>query len=228
MKTSEWIVGGALTGIVIGGLAWLLGSARRINPHEYKWSDFIRGEYWLDDSGESIFADQDLGDVGHEALATNAMIDPDALIDGLLAHEMIDARKADELRETAEEYGVTSALAEADIRMDDIPKEVGRAATGSAEIWKDVTYDVRMAYAKHRGGILVIDRNFSAWKVTADVIRAIQEFVLTQAEEAAGGKIDDPKTEVAVEEISTGKYANMTVSEFLTIKHPRELWAAGG
>lgn len=45
----------------------------------------IRGEYWIDDGGSSTYADNDVGDVGHELAAWESAIqlDSDSVPDGV-------------------------------------------------------------------------------------------------------------------------------------------------
>ena len=188
------------------------------NPYQPTWKDYIRGEWWIDESGESMFADQDIGDVGHEA----------ALIDGLIEYYQSQSEKE------AEQYDNESKIAELeDMRDDDqgasgvyfqehIPDEVGIKAAGSEQKWNDIEADARLAFAKYHGAIQVVGTNFLAYKINANTIEAMQKFIESQADFET---IDDTETEIGVEQVSPRKYASVRVAEFLTIKNPRELWS---
>ena len=41
---------------------------------EQRWSEVIKGEWWIDDSGFAEYADVDIGDTGHEGIAIRSVI----------------------------------------------------------------------------------------------------------------------------------------------------------
>lgn len=201
----------------------------RRNPYQPTWKDYIKGEWWIDLSGESMFADQDTGDVGHEAVAVDSMLDKNVLLSGLIAY--YEAQSEEE----AEQYDNKSKIAELQwmLDMDEIsasevyftehvPDEVGIAAAGSEEKWNDIKADARLAFAKHYGAIQVVGTNFTAHKITSETIGAMQSFIEGQAEFE---EITDTETKIGVEQVEPRKYASVSVAEFLTIKTPRELWS---
>ena len=184
------------------------------NPYRRGWKDFIRGEWWIDSSGESMFADIDIGDEGHEAIAINQLLDKDLLIDGLLEAGLIDEDKADEYRDG--EYEASNVYF-----LENIPEEVGIAAAGSKEDWDDLQLDSRVAYMKHEGAIQAIGTDFAAWEVTDTTIEAIQGFIF---EQTGGETLDDASTEMCIEEYKTSRTVCLPVMEFLTLKTTKELW----
>jgi len=214
---------------------------RRSDAAGEGWSDYVRGEYWLDDMG-STYADQDIGDVGHEAIALSSMLDKDTLASGLIELwqaeiDQIEAKPEEPTDEEVDRIEQLDALISEleGIRDDDessaatiffnydIPDEVGVAASRDEEVWSDMNNDARAAYAKHYGAVLAIDANFAAWRVTKDTLEAIKDHLF----ELAGQYLDtpEPRDEVTVEEYSTGKSVTLSMSDFLTIENPRELWA---
>jgi hypothetical protein len=226
------IAGMALVLVPFAALMWLgyiqppafaRGLVPRRNPYRASWKDYIRGEWWVDAQGEPIFADQDVGDVGHEAIAVDAMLSKDALIDGLIDRYQAEGdedseAKIDELEDMREnEYGASEVYFNYQI-----PDEVGIAAAGSEEKWNDVEHDARLAYAKYEGAIQVVDKDFTAYRITSDTIEAMQSFILGQAEFE---DVDDNTTEITIEQIEPSKSVTLRVSDFLTLKDPRVLWS---
>jgi hypothetical protein len=189
-------------------------SKKRNPSHRAKWKDYIRGEYWIREGGESEFADNDIGDVGHEAIAINQLLDKDALIEGLLEAGLIDEDKADEYRD--DEYGSSNVYS-----LETIPDEIGIAAAGSEERWQDISGDARSAYSKYEGAILAINTDFGVWNVTDFTIQSIQEFIMEQVGDET---VEDPKTEMCIEEYETRRMVCLPVMEFLTLKHTKEMW----
>ena len=214
----------------VGLVTWLaVRESRKLNPWKPTWKDFIKGEWWIDKFGQSMFADQDVGQDGHESIAIDVMLDKEVLIDGLIAY--YEAQSEEE----AQQYDNESKIEELqELRNNDdvqssqiyfnemIPDDVGIAAAGSKRVWEDIENDARKAYAKHEGAIQVVGTNFTAYKVTPGTIKAIQSFILDQAEFE---KVDDTDTVIGVEQIEPHKYASIPVAEFLTIKRPIDLWS---
>lgn len=235
-----------LLGLAAAGLSAAGGStAPKRNPgRRASWRDFIRGEWWLLD-GEELYADQDIGDDGHESLAIDHMLDKDALVSGLVEHweGLLDSEDEDVVSDAEEklkqiqDYDLESSEYNAGnvYALVAVPDEVGIAsvtvhsATSGAsaeQIWEDtVELGVRSAFAKHYGAVMAHDRDFTAWKVDDEVLERIREFILGQAAEQGDAEPDDPDTEISIEEASTNRTAYTPVANFLTIRHPRDLWA---
>jgi len=226
-----WFILGTAAG-AIGTLALVrTGTVDPYAPNPAQWSDFIRGEYWIDETGGSEFADIDIGDKGHEAIALDVMIDKDVLIDKLIEYY--------EEQEDDERYAVEDDIAELEAMRDDevdastvyyhvshwVPDEIGIAAVGGdKQLWEDIDQDPRLAYAKHFGAIQVVDTNFTTWKITKETLDNIIEFLV----EMLGGEdeLASHATErVWIEEVSTNRSAGPTVSELLNMKSARDLWA---
>lgn len=191
----------------------------RANP---SWSDYVRGEWWIDRHGQAEFADIDVGESGHEQLAINAMLDKEILIEGLLKSKVVNSDRADELLEKENDV---SAIYFSDLK---IPDKVGEASVVDAdskasktEVWKEIKKDVRVAYCKHYGAILGINREFAAWQWRAKEIKAIQDFVFEQAQ---GEEIDPGGDEISIEELKTDRYVKMSFDDFVVAKNPRDLW----
>lgn len=235
-----------LLGLATAGIATAAGASSPKRNPSWKgpsWRDFIRGEWWLLD-GEELFADQGIGDDGHESLAIDYMLDKDALVSGLVEHweGLLDSEDEDvatvaeqKLQEIenydleSDEYNAGNVYA-----LVSVPDEVGvaavaaRSATSDAsaeQIWEDINeLGAREAFAKHYGAVMAHDRDFTAWKVDDEVLERIREFILGQASEQGAGEPDDPDTEIGIEEASTNRTAYIPVARFLTIRHPRDLW----
>jgi hypothetical protein len=176
-----------------------------------RWSDYVTGEYWITPSGRSEFADIDVGEAGHEIIATQEMIDPAVLIE----HGIVSADDADEWMfhfVTAMEHG--------------IPDEVGLAAIGGdPELWKLFKKDPRMAYAR-TGAILAINQDFAVWEVNDHTIKLIQDFLYDQAFENGDIEAEDVADltgDILIEEYGTGNRFELPVNDFLTAKHKRDL-----
>ena len=159
------------------------------------WSDYVKGEWWIDDSGFAQFADIDVGDSGHEGIA----------IDNIVGSYV------DEIAEAMEEYNKT---ADEDDKVDlnhyrqdmeygggylyyevGIPSDIGEKVMGK-EKWTLLNKDPRLAYAKYENAILVINLNFAAYKITDETIKKIQNFIYEQAP-----SLDEEKLEGGEEEI---------------------------
>lgn len=208
---------------------YYIGRRERLKELQGLWSDYVRGEWWINEDGSSDYADVLTGDAGHEQIAIERMIDEDSIRDALL-NELDSGKRDDDtnrkmihlldyLRPTRryDDSNVFEILS----KLVDVPESVGIKATGSKDAWNDLKNDPRFAYMRHQNAIRVINNQFQAWKVTPKTIRAIQNFLY---EQSAGDDAPEGDTEVCVEEVGTRKYACKPVSEFLTIKMPGKLW----
>ena len=190
-----------------------------LNEAEPKWSDFVKGEWWIDgDTGQSEFADSNVGDMGHEGIAERNILN----------------QYSDEIFEALEEYNTANpdepvSIVDHDNYDDDpahqqyhdggIPDEVGIKVMGK-EKWDLFNKDTRLCYAKFYNQILAINLNFAAWKVTDKTISAIQNFLGEESYHMEGNASGD----MIVEEYSTKKYVELPVQDFFNVKTPRELW----
>lgn len=194
------------------GVFFLIRAARRSHTRlrelQGLWSDYVRGEWWINEDGTSDFADSDIGEQDHVGIAVDAMLDGDVL------REYFVEKGTDE---EELEYVTPAGF----FFNYNIPDEIGVIAAGSKEAWDDLKYDPRVAYMKHHNAVRAINNQFEAWKVTPKTIRAIQSFLYDQSQ---GDEAPEGDTEVCVEEIESRRYACKPVSEFLTIKMPGKLW----
>lgn len=227
----------------------LLTSGRRTNPTDSagnyyrsnRWThrSFVRGEWWIVD-GQSVFADQDIGDQGHESLAIDGMfgdlvdaqrqilqakldeMDPDS-DEAIDVQEEIDA--LDEY-ESNESYGASTAYFNADISHEAMLEALSDPPDGAdrEEVLRDIGKEPRFAYIKHWGAIMAHGSDFSAWVIGESEIRAIQDFLAEEAEEEA---MTDPDAEITIEQLSDHRDVSIPLPEFMAIKYPKQLWSAG-
>jgi hypothetical protein len=168
----------------------------------------VRGEWWISESGEAEFADQDVGEAGHERIALQHFFGDhfDEFAEALEA-------KGKKIQETDDLLELWAFGELDDAMVDEIM---------GPELHKEIKDDVRMAYAKRKGAILAIDTNFAAYKITNKTIQAIQKFLeeqLGQFNESVDGD-----TEMMVEEYSTNKSKSISISDFLGLKYAAQLW----
>jgi hypothetical protein len=190
----------------------------RRNPSS--WRDYIRGEWWVDASGNAEVADGMTSDYDHAQIAVNSMLNADVILDWFDSRpEEFEGEHAVGRRH-AEEWGIASTFWES------VPDEVGAEAAGSLERWKLLKKDPRAAYSKYEGAIYVINREFAAWMWTETTMTAVRAFI--EGEVAEQGEdyenIDDPRTEATFEQISDGKYASHPLRDFMLMRKPKELW----
>jgi hypothetical protein len=225
-----WFILGAAAG-TLGTLA--LVRKGTVDPYAANpsWEGFIRGEYWIDSTGESHFADVDVGDKGHEAIALDMLLDKDALVEGLIEYY---EGQTDEYKE---QYDVDGKLAELASYLEDdemdssnvyvleyIPDEAGIAgAGGDKQLWEDIQQDVRLAFAKHTGAIAVVDTNFYAWKVTKDTLKRILDFLYEELD-GEDGFIAAKDKMIWIEEGSKNRTTGVTLAELLDLESPSALW----
>jgi hypothetical protein len=192
-----------------------------------EWSDYVSGEWWVDKDGTSMFADQDIGDAGHEAVAVMYLLPSGDEIAAAIREWAAENPEAEE-----ELWYPLADLpdceeCEAQLFFNGyIPDEVGEQLVGE-EVWRDMNADVRLAFAKHEGAILVIGTDFAAYEVSARSIDAMQSFLYEQTLEQAALNEEELATlegDMTVEEYKTKRSARIPVDEFLTIKYPRDLW----
>jgi hypothetical protein len=192
------------------------------------WGGLIRGEWWLNEDGSSEFADIDIGEKGHEAIAIDSMIDKDIVLDELLEKYkkefedgVIDEEELTYYLNQIEEYSNNDQIDSSFLFFEmGIPDEIGMKAVKSPEMWKDIKYDARQAYSKYYGAIRVINNSFSTYKITDKTIEAIKDFLFQEADDL----IEESDQEIEVEEDSTGNYISIPVKDFLEIKYPGQLW----
>lgn len=182
------------------------------------WSDYVRGEWWVDDRGYAEFCDANVSDQGHEAVAERHILGDhaDDLWEAL--EEWNKENPEDKVKLADREYDEGSAIHE-QYHDGGIPNEVGEKVMG-AEKWKLLKDDSRTAYMKYYGVIRVINLNFGVWKLEDKHLKIIQNFLSEEAQ----GEFDDPETELLLEEASTGKYMEMPVQYFMALDRVRHFW----
>jgi hypothetical protein len=177
------------------------------------WGGIVSGEWWLTADGDAIFADQDIGDQGHEVIAIDYLLDKDVLIDGLEQYGQLSKKDADWHR-MSDEYGASSLYYE--FVIDD---DLGIEAS-SPSIWRDLQkHDPRIAFMKHQSAIMVIGTAFAAWRVTERTIRAIQDFVLQETDGEPA-----PDMDITIERIMPPRKSTFADwVEFQFVRKPGEL-----
>jgi hypothetical protein len=232
-------LGWMLLGAVAGSLGTLaLVRKGTIDPYAANpaWGNFIRGEYWIDQYGEAQYADLDVGEKGHEAIALDLMLDKEALVDGLIEYyespqALEDGWQQEEIPEKVSELAWLRDSDDVDPshvyaqEQNVISDEVGAAATdGGKRVWDVLKNDARLAYAQHTGAIAVVDRNFYAWRVTKDTIENILYFL----QEQLGGEdefIAARNEMIWIEEGSKGRTTGVTLGKLMDLETPGELWS---
>jgi len=185
----------------------------------------VRGEWWITKDGAE-FADGDIGDAGHELIAISTILpDRDAVVEAIVQSVREGKWVPDWVPRLQEGAGADYENGGAQVWYEYghyINEEQGTALVGSLEVWKALKkQDARYVFARYYGAIRVINRQFELWELTADAIHAIQEFLYDQAsgEDMTGGD-----QEICLEEIKTQNYTCVAIDEFLTAKHPRDVW----
>lgn len=192
-----------------------------------RWESIITGEWWITPYGGSEYADRDVGDYGHEIIAANYMIDKDLLLDYLkeyydaeLSSGNIDEQEYDEQIKNLDIYKNDDTNSGHVFFNEYIPEEIGVKLVGNEQKWRDMKEDIRLAFAKYDGAIMVINTSFYAWKITEDTIDKIHSFIFEQIDDEEISK----DAEITIEEASTKKNITVDLDQFLTIKYPAELW----
>jgi hypothetical protein len=145
---------------------------KRRNPTD-KWTKI--GEWWIDDSGNALYADGDVGDMGHEAYVI------DTLTRRLLAAMDIDT--CDEhvgwISDKENEKLIKAQMKEEEFEGD-IEKFIEEAAK---RIWKDPKQcedalaicgdsgDARKYGMQYDGWIRVAGHGFECWNITKEVLK---------------------------------------------------------
>lgn len=186
-------------------------ASKILKKKSQRWGDIIRGEWWLTDYG-SEFADQNVGDVGHEAIALDNLIPKEKLIEELKSYYSDDEEVLNQLDDIYDEEGSCSI-----INKFDVPVEVVEKVVGSAEKWKEIIDDPRLAFAKYHCAVLVINSSFYAWEVTKETINKISNFLFEESDVTSD-------SEITVEEASTKRYVSLPIKDFIEIKNPGQLW----
>jgi len=195
------------------------------------WSCFIRGEYWIHPDGGSEFADIDIGESGHEAIALDNMLDLDRLVAGLVSYYENQDEEYKEQYNTDDDIDrINSYESVAAIYLNEyIPDQIGIAsvdapASKREKIWRDIRDDARTAYAKHKGAIQVVDVNFYVWKLTKKHLDQIIDFLYEQLGDE-DGFVASKDEKIWIEEGETKRTASITLSELMSIKNAFQLWS---
>ena len=161
----------------------------RRNPPEEAWTKI--GEWWIDDSGNALYADGDNGDMGHEAY----------IID-MITRKLLDAMDIDPWNEEAvgdlndghNRKAILAKMKEEEF-TGVIEEFVEEAAKG---IWKDEKQreaaidiadgrgDARKYGMQYDGWIRVAGHGFECWEMTAEVLKHMGDGVYDAGHEEIG------------------------------------------
>jgi hypothetical protein len=126
------------------------------NVESNPFSNGLRGEWWIDDSGGATFADGDVGDQNHETIAfwSALGVDPD---------------EAFSLGEILPNEGLSEEQASGLLEMGAEPKAV--------EFFSGDGGDARDYMMVERAWIRVADNNFQLWNLDDEALGRIRDFI---------------------------------------------------
>jgi hypothetical protein len=192
-----------------------------------RWGAAISGEWWLTEHGAE-YADQDVGDVGHAAIAVGNLWSAEDSIwrARQLAQEAQDSgdeEKAEEYTDLASEMeeNLSDEFGSASVFFNvDVPDEVGIAGVSDPEIWHELQKDPRSCYAKRAQAVAVIGTNFFAWRVTDQSLRWMQDFLQEQILE------DDIEEDfnVVIEQQDPHEWVTRLASEVIGFRRAADVW----
>lgn len=211
--------------VIDKALKWLTKQslASNMSGYEPTWRDFIQGEWWIAPGQEPEFADRDTSDAaGHVAQALENMIDYDELATRLLEHEYVS-------EETLEDWDTVSML----VRQLHFPSILAAEAIkeppfsdleqwkkkGPGSFWDRIVRDPVEAYMRGWRAVRVAGRTFQVYELDQSNIRAMQDFLLDQLQDAR-----PDSTTIEIEESKTGSYLEMPLSEFLVATSRRDIF----
>jgi len=174
--------------------------------------DLLRGEWWIDSVGNTTFADGDVGDFNHEALAFEAAlgVDDDALQgDQWLPQAFVTAIENRDF--TSPEF--VEFLLEHGANMEFV------------EWCRKGDCDAREYALEHMGWIRVKGDNFEVWRLTDDVLKSIQGSDIWENVEGdadiEGGEVPDDS--VLIEELATRNHWTVPVAVLFDASGVRDL-----
>jgi len=205
--------------------AWLVPTTLTPNG---TWGDYVRGEWWITLDGDDMFADGDIGPAGHEQIAIDSMLDKDQLINaivrGVLDCEPEDIAEAittevEDLR-WDDEIGSSNVFAQYGCYVTDSSAE--KLMRGGLKGWRLLQQDARAAFSRYWGAIHVINFEFSVWQLTPKSLTSMQNWLESKLEGDEVHPRDD--TELCITEWESKRYNCLEINEFLTARHPRDVW----
>jgi hypothetical protein len=186
----------------------------------------LRGEWWIDDSGSTTFADGDVGDTNHEAYAWNSFVgvdehqigelqdigsfDPNELdLDEFGIHKLTEDGKSEEEIEEMDQKDIDEAGWEF-LEEEGVDIEFLQWLLKTGKDARD------FAMEKH-GWIRVQNDNFQFWKLDDKTLKNIRDCeIWEEITDEDGEQPEDLETflessdeEIGLEERSTGKYVNI-------------------
>jgi len=188
--------------------------------NDSRWGSIISGEWWLTDYGPE-FADSDIGDQGHEAIAVNHLFDSEAAlyeIDELLEkepqNEDLLELKEDIKNNMSEEYGSSSVFFNVNI-----PDNIGIKTVDNPEIWYELKKDPRIPFMKYKGAIRVLGNSFEVYILNDEQLKTIKSFLAEQIDES------DMEGEIFIEQINPQKSQSHRVIDFINfVDKPQDAW----
>jgi hypothetical protein len=154
------------------------------------------GEWWIDDSGTALYADGDVGDMGHEAYVI------DKLTQDILCEMNIDvndlAGSLENWEDEIKDVMIDKGIEEEDITLVSIREYTHKVAV---KIWKDTDQgeeavhiawgrgDARKYAMKYDGWIRVAGHGFECWEMTQEVLKRMGDGLYDALGE--GEEVDD-------------------------------------
>jgi hypothetical protein len=217
------------------------GLVNILNKKAVEWTDYIRGEYWLDSDCSSNIVDcGGDGDYNHVSYASENILGGkwDEIVGAI--RDRLDQFKSLPPQEVEDETG--ESVVELENEFEELLKENPDGPSNDfiyLTLWnwvdnstKNMIFDndyalfeqdLRNFYMKHYHMIRVVNRQFEVWKLSSREISAILDFIfdMAQMDDSTGDLGDD---EVFIEEISTSRYVGVPLKVLLETKQPGQLW----
>jgi hypothetical protein len=188
--------------------------------NDSRWGSVISGEWWITDYGAE-YADQDIGDQGHEAIAVNNLFDANAALDAAKESLQNDPENEDleylveQIKENmSEEWGSSSVFFNVNI-----PDEIGIQAVDNPQIWFELKKDPRIPFMKYSKAIRVINNAFEVYTLNTNQIKQIKDFIKENIDEI------NWEEEMVIGQVDPGKSQYHRIIDFINfVNKPGEAW----
>ena len=167
----------------------------------------LRGEWWIDNTGSTTYADGDVGDYNHEAIALEAALGVDL--------ESVEPEIAGKLASyDFDDPGVAAYLTEQDADRDFLDWYARHPRS-----------DARDYALEHMGWIRVKGDNFELWELTDEALRRIQNSDIWENADLEGEDAETADHSALIEEKSTGRYWDVPLAVLFDASDVRTLLA---
>lgn len=204
----------------------------------------ISGEYWIDDSGNTTFADGDVGDAGHELIAFEAALGldleslrgiqfyPGGMPTTELAEKYLEDKESeitlDDLSdmEPKDQVALVKKLGVESKYLELEPEDAlahqwldDNGANMKFVEWCESSHcDARDYALESMGWIRVKNDDFETWELNDDSLKRIIGSDVFPEEDNDGYSIEDSEAEVGLSERKTGWYESIPVRVLLKAK----------